>query len=151
MANFEGYLIKAYDDNNNLVAFPNKYINEATYKTTPNQREEIKAYRDENSRNLHRVTAAGKKTNIEFETRPNLHLADKKKIQKFFTDNIYPNTQEKASESASQRRIKLKYWNDESNEYKTGVFYRTDIQFTIKKITSNDIIYDVMKIELVEY
>jgi len=151
MADFEGYLLKAYDENNNLVAFPNKYINESSYRTTPNQREEIKAYRNENTRNLTRVTASGKKTSIEFETRPNLHLSDKKKIQKFFTDNIYPNTQQSASESASQRRIKLKYWNDESNSYKDGVFYRTDIQFTIKKITDDDIIYEAVKIELVEY
>lgn len=143
MANFEGYLLKARKtSNDSWDNFPTKYINEASWKTVPNQREEIKAYRNENNRNLTRVTASGKKTAIAFETRAGLHLSDKKKIQKFFTDN---------ESNSSQRKVHLKYWNDESNEYKEGDFYRTDIEFTIRQITDDDIIYEPMTINLVEY
>lgn len=141
--NWEGYLLKARkNDQDEWSTFPLKYVNEASWKTKPNQREEIKAYRDENNRNLTRVTASGKKSAITFETRGNLHLADKIKIQKFFTTNEL---------DATQRKVHLKYWNDEANDYKEGNFYRTDIEFTIKKITDTDIIYEPISIELVEY
>lgn len=142
-SDWKGYLLRARKtDNDEWQDFPMNYMQADTWETIPNQREEIKAYRDENSRNLHRVTAAGKKTSIGFKTRPNLHLKDKIRIQKFFTDN---------ENKASQRRITLKYWNDEINDYKQGDFYRPDIKFTIKKITDDDIIYDEVAIELVEY
>lgn len=139
MANFEGYFIQATRTGEK---FPLRYINETSYKSTPNQREEIKAYRNENTRDLTRVTASGKKTKIEFATREGLHLADKKAVQKFFTDG---------ESDAAQRKINLKYWNDESNEYKTSDFYRPDIEFTIKKATDNDLVYNPLTIKLVEY
>lgn len=139
MADFAGYLLKAVSTNKK---FPMKYINEASYASTPNQREEIKAYRNENTRDLVRVTASGKKSKIAFVTRPNLHLADKKAIQKWFTD---------AESDHTQRKIQIEFWNDESNDYKTGYFYRPNMDFKIIKCTNNDIIYDALTIELVEY
>lgn len=139
MATFDGYLIKATATNK---VFPLEYIVWEGYKSTPNQREEIKAYRDENTRTLHRVTASGKKTRIDFTIRGNLHLADKKAIQKWFTD---------AESDSAERKINLSYWNDESNSYKTGDFYRPDIEFTIKEVLPNDLIYKELQITLVEY
>ena len=142
-SDWKGYLLRARKtDNDEWETFPMQYINEASYEVTPNQREEIKAYRNENTRNLHRVTAAGKKTSISFKTRPNLHLKDKIAIQRWFTSN---------ENNHNQRRITIRFWNDEDNEYKTGDFYRTDIKFTIKKVTDDDIIYDELQVELVEY
>lgn len=136
---FQGYLLK---ENNTDTEFPLKYIKWESYDSTPNQREEIKAYRDENTRNLTRVTAAGQKTKINFTTVPGLHLKDKKIIQKWFTD---------AESNHRQRKINITYWNDESNSYKTGDFYRPDITFTIRKVLSNDLIYNELSITLVEY
>ena len=142
-SDWKGFLLKARKTNNDdWEEFPLKYINESSWESTPNQREELKAYRNENTRNLTRVTAQGKKSSITFTTRPNLHLHDKIVIQNWFTRN---------ENNHSQRRITLKYWNDEENDYKTGDFYRTDIPFKIKKVTADDIIYDEVKIELVEY
>ena len=45
--NWQGFLFKATQSGD---VFPDKYINYESYDTTPNQREEIKAYRDDNSR-----------------------------------------------------------------------------------------------------
>ena len=145
MASFKGYLFKktvgsgtsAHD-----VPFPNKYIALDTWDSTPNQREEIKAYRDDNTRNLTRITAQGKKSKFTFKTRKYLHLAEKKEIQKFFTDS---------EEDQNQRKIQLTFWNDESNSYKTGYFYRPNMTFKIYKITDDDIIYNEMSFELIEY
>jgi hypothetical protein len=117
---FEGYLLKSGND-----IFPHKYIEFSSWDSTPNQREEIKAYRDDNTRNLTRVTAAGRKTAIAFKTRDNLTLAEKQEIQNFFTSH---------ETNAAERKIPLTFWNDESNSYMTGDFYRPNIKFPIKTI-----------------
>lgn len=140
--NWQGYLFKATATNQ---IFPMKYINYESWSSTPKQREELKAYRDDNTRNLTRVTAEGMKSVFAFETRANLHLEEKMEIQNFFTNA------EVGSEAHHQRKVQLTYWNDETNTYETAYFYRPDIQFTIRKITDDDIIYGAVKIDFVEY
>ena len=139
LADWKGYLLRAVETDTILDA---KFIEESSYKATPNQREEIKAYRDENTRDLTRITAIGKKSKIIFNTRDNLHLKDKIKLQEFFTD---------AESDHNERKVLLEFWNDEENIYKQGYFYRPDIQFTIKKIEETDIIYSKVEIHLIEY
>lgn len=134
---FSGYLLKSGND-----IFPHKYIKLESWDSTPNQREEIKAYRDDNTRNLTRVTASGKKTVFSFATISGLTLSQKQEIQTFFTSH---------ETDSLQRKINLTYWNDEENTYKTGTFYRPNMNFPIKKITSNDIVYGELKFEFVEY
>lgn len=128
-----------------LVPFPHKYIQLSSWETNPNQREEIKAYRDDNTRNLTRYTAAGMKTSIKFKTRPFLHLVEKTEIQKFFTDH------ETDAEAQLQRKVSITFWNDETNDYQTGFFYRPNMAFTIEKISGTDIVYREFQFELVEY
>lgn len=137
MSSFKGYLLKSGND-----IFPHKYIQLNTWESTPNQREEIKAYRDDNTRNLTRVTAKGKKTVFSFVTIENLTLAQKKEIQLFFTSH---------ETSALERKVPLTFWNDEENTYKTAYFYRPNMNFPIKKISENDITYGELKFEFVEY
>lgn len=140
---FEGYLFAVCDANFTIKGvFPNEYIQYNSWSSTPNQREEIKAYRDDNTRNLTRITAAGKKSVFSFKVRSPLHLEDKIIIQKFFTDYEIDH---------EQRKINLKYWDDENNEYKTGTFYRPNMQFPIMRITETDIIYGELTIECIEY
>lgn len=126
----------------NVLPFPHKYMALDSWSSTPNQREEIKAYRDDNTRNLTRVTAAGRKTAIKFTTRSKLHLAEKKEIQNFFTAH---------ESNATERKIRLVFWNDESNVYQVGYFYRPNMEFPIYRIEGNDIIYGEFAFDLVEY
>ena len=140
---FAGYLFASCDANFNVKRiFPNKYIQYNSWSSTPNQREEIKAYRDDNTRNLTRITAAGKKSVFSFKVRSPLHLEDKEEIQRFFTS---------AEIDHDQRKVNLKFWDDENNEYKTGTFYRPNMKFPIIKITDDDIIYGELTIECIEY
>ena len=140
---FKGYLFAVCDANFNIKkVFPNKYIQFNSWSSTPNQREELKAYRDDNTRNLTRVTAAGKKSIFSFKVRSPLHLEDKIEIQKFFTDYEIDN---------EQRKINLEFWDDEKNEYKKGTFYRPNMPFPIIKITDDDIIYGELTIDCIEY
>ena len=147
---FAGYLLKysytsiggTYTD----VIFPHNYIQLESWKSTPNQREEIRAYRDENTRNLTRVTASGKKSIFSFKTRPNLHLVEKQAIQTFFTQGEI-----RTGGDANERKIKLTFWNEETNDYQTGWFYRPNMEFPIIKITNSDIIYGALDFSFVEY
>ena len=139
--NFAGYLLKA-GTGTTAEEFPMKYILEATWESTPNQREEIKAYRDDNTRNLTRVTAQGKKSKITFQIRDNITLEQKIEIQTFFTAHEV---------SAEERKIEITYWNDEDNNYKTGFFYRPNLTFKISHISGTTIFYKGFKIELIEY
>ena len=136
---FAGYLLKAITTNE---VFPNKYIEYESWTSTPDQREELVAYRDDNTRNLTRVTATGRKSIFSFNIRDGIHLADKQLIQKFFTD---------AETDSAQRKIQLEFWNDDTNEYDTGYFYRPNMAFPIKKVTADDIVYKTLTLEFVEY
>ena len=144
--NWRGYLLKATKTNS---VFPLEYIHEEGWKSTPKQREEIKAYRDDNTRNLIRVTAKGKKSKFAFATRANLTLEDKIIIQKFFTDA--EELEEDSETALAQRKVQLTYWNDETNDYETSYFYIPNMDFTIKKVTDKTIIYNAMQFDFVEY
>lgn len=137
--NFKGYLLKAIKTGK---TFPAQYMLADSWSSTPSQREELKAYRDDNTRDLTRITAAGKKTAWSFSTRPDLRLDQKMEVQQFFTD---------AEEDADQRKVQLEFWNDEKNDYQTGYFYRPNTEFKIKQYSVDDIIYNSLTIEGVEY
>ena len=66
MAQFKGYLVKF-----GSVELPNSYLKlDSGNTSTPNQREEIKAVRDDYSRKLTRVTANGQITKFSLVFRP---------------------------------------------------------------------------------
>lgn len=144
--NWNGYLLKAVKTNKK---FPDKYINFESWDSTPKQREELKAYRDDNTRNLTRVTAEGMKSKFSFRTRQDLTLEDKIAIQKFFTDAMEEETD--PTEAKKQRKVELQYWDDDSNKYSTGTFYIPNMDFPIRKITDDTIYYNEMTFTFVEY
>ncbi len=137
MATFSGYLLKSGND-----VFPHHLIVYDSYTTLPNSREEIKAYRDDNTRNLTRITSQGTKSSFSFKTRENLHLSDIETIKNWLTSHY---------SIALERKLNLTYWNNEELQYKTADFYCADIKYPIKKITNNDIIYGSFEISFVEY
>lgn len=139
MGVFQGYLLKAVVTNQ---IFPHDYIKLSTWETTPNQREELKAYREENSRNLHRFTADGEKSTIKFELREKLHLADIEIIDAFFKN---------AEISGKERKIEVEFWDDDLHMYRSIVCYQVNPKFKIIRIEDDDIIYDSRTIELIEY
>lgn len=137
MATFKGYLFKSGNE-----PFPHQYINYDSYDTLPNSREEIKAYRDDNTRNLTRVTAEGHKSSFSFKTRPGLHLDEVNDIKSWFDRHIT---------NTNERKLNIEYWNNEELTYKTGDFYCADIKYSIRSITDDDIIYKEFEVSFVEY
>lgn len=144
--NFAGYLLKAKKTN---VKFPNEYIQFDSWTSSPKQREEIKAYRDDNTRNLTRVTASGMKSKFSFTTRPGLHLDEKIAIQTFFTNAM--NAESDPTLAKKQKTVELTYWDDDENKYNSGTFYIPNMNFPIKRITEDDIIYKELTFNFVEY
>lgn len=137
--NWAGYLLKATKTN---TIFPLEYITFNTWKSTPKQREELKAYRDDNTRSLTRVTAQGKKSIFSFTVRPGLNLDQKIELLNFFYNN---------ESNQVERKINLQYWNDDASDYDTGDFYRPNLEFPIIRVDANTIIYGELKLEFIEY
>ena len=139
MGVFKGYLLKAVLTGQ---IFPHQYILYNTWESTPNQREEIKAYREENSRDLHRFTADGRKSTLKFDIRPSLHLADIIAIDEWFKN---------AEIDADERKIEVEFWDDDRHMYRPIVCYRPNPKFKIMRIEDDDIIYSGSTVELIEY
>lgn len=129
-------------NNTVYLSFPMKYVAKNGVHINPNVREEIKAYRDDNSRNLTRVTAAGTKTSISIDILGGQHNAEKNEMQAWFTSHEI---------DTLQRKITLLYYDADSDSYKTGTFYRADTEYTIITTTANDILWDAWTYDLVEY
>lgn len=134
MSNFRGYLLKFGD-----VIFPHQYLAQKP-TLTPNQRTEAEAYRDADN-NLHRVTISNFKTKLEFSTIP-VNLDEKIEIQNCMREGLIDNV---------QRKYRVTYWNDEENNYQTGLFYIPDVQFSPISITADTIKYDGISFSLIEY
>lgn len=134
---FNGYLIKFPKTG---ALFPHELIAKNTYKSTPLQRTEIKAYRDSNN-TLRRTTSPNYKTKIEFQTH-NLTLSQMQKIR---------NVLNSAFENSQQRKLKVTYWDDELLRYRTMTAYIPDITYNTVKITANDIKYSAVTFTFIEY
>lgn len=135
---FKGYLIK---NAGNSEVLKGKWIERSTYLATPDQRVEIEAYRDDYTQDLTRVTSPGLKSKIVFKTCP-MDLEEKTKFITFFNN---------AMVDRLQRKVHLTYWNDDVNEYDTGYFYYPDRTWPVKDYTSDNILYDSLEIQLIEY
>ena len=130
--NYQGFLIKF----GSYGVIPLNYIME--YSSTPCQRMESDAQRDQNG-NLHRATLPNTKTSIKFTTHI-LDLTEKITLQNLMN---YSNS--------VQRKVQVTFWNDEINDYSTSWFYIPDIEFTVMDASTNDIKYNPITVELIEY
>lgn len=135
---FSGYLMRKPGTN---VYFPEKYMVYGSYETTPNQRQDKDPLRDMDGI-LHRAVVSGKPSRIKFSVRDGLHLAQKAEVQAFFTA---------CTLEASERKVRIQFWNDETNDYQIETFYLPDITYQILYHTDNDIIYSGVDYELIGY
>lgn len=139
---YQGFIVKSVLNN---LPMPLQHIAWESFKITPNQREETKAYRDENTRDLTRVTADGMKTAMECKTRP-LWLEEMNELQTWINTAIPDDP-----EYRKQRKLQLEYWDPEENAYKQGWFYISNLDFTIIKTTDTRLKYKEQTIKMVEY
>lgn len=135
MTKYDGYLIMLGE-----TIFPMKYIIASTYKSTPNQRTELKAYT--NAKNeLKRQTASRYRSKVEFETPP-LFLDELAEIRGIINEALI---------DEKERKLNVKYWNDEYLRYETMTCYMPDIDYTIKEETSGTLLYEPLRLAFIEY
>jgi hypothetical protein len=137
---YSGYLIKLGGSSG--TELPMKYIKVEGYNITPNQRMESEAKRAITGV-LYRTTVPHTASKIEFNT-PNMTNMDVDAMMTLFRNNWT---------SSDERKIKLYYYDMESDSYKSGDFYMPDIQFPIDHIdnTNNIIYYKEIRIAFIEY
>ena len=134
---YQGWLVKF-----GSTAVPNGYLEK--YKETPNQRLELDAYRDVAAL-LHRETSQNYKTKIVIPIRK-LYLGEKIVLKAIVDSGI-------VSGGERERKVSATYWNSEDMDYKTGVFYMPDIEYTISRVNEIklNMIYEPFEIQLIEY
>ena len=134
-------LIQVYNTGtSSYVTIPLKHISYESYKVTPDQMLDLDSYRAETGvliRNVLSHTA----TKVEFNT-PYITSAQWQTvltiIKSGYTD-------------ASARKLKLKYYDPETDAYKTGTFYRPDIEYNIRNVDGNMINYNQIRVAFIEY
>ena len=127
MADFQGYLLKI-----NGTILPTKFTQ--TYKAKPDQQQDKNSYQDITGK-LHREVLPHTRSKIEFTT-PYLWKSAKEELQSFFP---------------YRKEVSVTYWNDERNEYVSGIFYIPDIEFQVYRIVGNDMEYFPIRVALIEY
>lgn len=134
---FEGWLIKFGN-----TKLPNKYLEK--YSSTPNQRLELDAYRDAAAL-LHRETSPNYKTSLTLPIRK-LYLGEKIVLKAIIDSGI-------VSGGERERRVLTTYWNDEEMVYKSGIFYISDIKYTVINVSEKrlNMVYEPFEIQLTEY
>lgn len=138
--NFQGWLIKFGN-----VQLPNSFLLAEGWESTPNQRIEIDAYRDANML-LHRETSSN------FKTKLKLNIREMNLTERIAFDNVIGLATLTVNDK-KQRKVSLTYWNDETLEYSTGVFYISDTTYTVCHVDEEkkDIEYNPFSMTLVEY
>lgn len=137
---YNGYLIKVGGSGG--TSLPMKYIKVEGYNITPDQRMESEAKRAITGV-LHRTTVEHTASKIEFTT-PVMTNLDMDSMMSMFR-NAWSNSQE--------RKLTLEYYDNETNSYKSGVFYMPDIKFSIDHIDSdlNMVYYKETRVAFIEY
>lgn len=136
---FQGYLIKGNTTN---TEFPMDLILADTYDVTPDQRSELKAFRD-NDNYLNRVTSPNFKTKITFQT-CEMNESDMQRIRNWLNSNI---------ENSIQNALSLTIYKPNTSTYENiHMAYKTDETYRAKRIRgSNDVDYGKITWTFIQY
>ena len=138
---FSGYLIKV-GPSGSEVEIPLKYMRAETYTVTPNQRLEWSAERDVTGV-LHRETTPNMPPKIEFNT-PLMTNSDINALNTILST---------AYSVAAERKLRVKYYDPESDSYKTHNCYMPDVHYEIRMVDSvnNVIHYNELRYAFIGY
>ena len=135
-ADYKGYLVMFGN-----TQLPNSFL--TRYRSTPDQRIEKKAWRD-NNESLQRVTSPNFKTTLNLELRP---LSQREK-------DLFNSIKANGLQDATQKKYRVTYWNLDTCVSGTGSFYIPDTEFAIDHIADNDtgeMYYEKVTIEMIQY
>ena len=137
---FNGYLIKLGGAGG--TELPMKYIAIGSYKSTPDQRMESKATRSVTGI-LHRTTVEHKAVKIEFTT-PAITNKDVSALNTLLQGQYI---------DALERKIKIQFYNQETDSYREATCYMPDVDYTIDHIdlSTNTVVYNPVRFAFIEY
>ena len=138
---FTGYLIKV-GASGYEVEIPLKYMRAETYTVTPNQRLEWSAERDVTGV-LHRETTPNMPPKIEFST-PLMTNSDINALNTILSA---------AYSVAAERKLRVTYYDPESDSYKSHDCYMPDVHYQIRNVdTANNVInYEELRYAFIGY
>lgn len=138
---FTGYLIKV-GASGYEVEIPLKYMRAETYTVTPNQRLEWSAERDVTGV-LHRETTPNMPPKIEFNT-PLMTNSDINALNAILSA---------AYSVAAERKLRVTYYDPESDSYKAHDCYMPDVHYQIRNVdTANNVInYEELRYAFIGY
>ena len=138
---FTGYLIKV-GASGYEVEIPLKYMRAETYTVTPNQRLEWSAERDVTGV-LHRETTPNMPPKIEFST-PLMTNSDVNALNAILSA---------AYSVAAERKLRVTYYDPESDSYKSHDCYMPDVHYQIRNVdTENNVInYEELRYAFIGY
>lgn len=138
---FSGYLIKV-GPSGSEVEIPLKYMRAETYSVTPNQRLEWSAERDVTGV-LHRETVANMPPKIEFNT-PLMTNSDINALNTILST---------AYSVAAERKLRVTYYDPESDSYKSHDCYMPDVKYEIRNVddVKNVINYQELRYAFIGY
>lgn len=138
---FSGYLIKV-GPSGSEVEIPLKYMRAETYSVTPDQRLEWSAERDVTGV-LHRETVANMPPKIEFNT-PLMTNSDINALNTILST---------AYSVAAERKLRVTYYDPESDSYKTHDCYMPDVKYEIRNVddVNNVINYQELRYAFIGY
>ena len=138
---FSGYLIKV-GPSGSEVEIPLKYMRAETYRVTPNQRLEWSAERDVTGV-LHRETTPNMPPKIEFNT-PLMTNSDINALNTILST---------AYSVAAERKLRVTYYDPESDSYKTHDCYMPDVKYEIRMVdaANNVIHYNELRYAFIGY
>jgi len=123
------------------------FIGADTYKSTPDRAQDLDSYRNADGvlkRHVLKHTASG----ITFNT-PYLYYRQKVKLMKAINDGA--NVKDGKCVPRPERKVRLRYYNDLTDDYSTGYFYIPDIEFTYYSLYGGEPMYLPITIEFIEY
>ena len=138
---FTGYLIKV-GASGYEVEIPLKYMRAETYTVTPNQRLEWSAERDVTGV-LHHETTPNMPPKIEFNT-PLMTNSDINALNAILSA---------AYSVAAERKLRVTYYDPESDSYKSHDCYMPDVHYQIRNVdTANNVInYEELRYAFIGY
>lgn len=139
---FSNYLIKIGKSSSDLTKFPLKYMQAKSYKVNPHRRQDLDPYRNANGV-LKRNTLSHDPTTISFVTSP-MWNDDMAAMMALIRGSYSVN---------KERKLYVKYFAPDTNDYDTGWFYIPDIEFEMNYVdeSKHRILYNPTTIELIEY
>ena len=129
---FQGYLLKVGN-----YTIPLQYMKLESYKSMPDQRQDLDSYRDANGY-LHRNTLPHTATKIEFET-PYMYRSQMRELLQGIQSNLT---------NGLERKCTVTYYDDETDSYKSGTFY---LPATMEYDLYNKDIYAPTRFAFIEY